>query len=197
MGLLDEGVRLFPDYTDLFYLKAIGHFMQGETDRAEALLCRCLAMGDAPWEKYVASPGAGSFLALCTLGTIYAQKGDIDNALAMFVRAAGMPGAYEEALERITFVCRRLSVPPEHFLEKHGMRNSRSLSTASRALTKMGRFGESLRYLDLAGRLVAQAPPPRDFGYMLQALDFLLAGFSRHIKRGLPENSPLCSRLVI
>jgi len=197
VGLLDEGMRLFPDYTDLFYLKAIGHFMQGETDRAEALLCRCLAMGDAPWEKYVASPGAGSFLALCTLGTIYAQKGDINNALAMFVRAAGMPGAYEEALERITFVCRRLSVPPEHFLEKHGMRNSRSLSTASRALTKMGRFGESLRYLDLAGRLVAQEPPPRDFGHILQALDFLLAGFSRHIARGLPENSPLRSQLVI
>lgn len=195
--VLDEAISMFPDYTDLIYLQAVVRFVLGETEEAKLLLHRCLEMGDAPWEKYIASPGTGGFKAMCSLGTIYSQKGDTEKALNIFLEAAGIPGAFEQAVESIVFLKEKLPVPLERFLEVRGLLNSRSLSLAAKSLAKMGRYKDSLNYLALAGERAASEPPPRDFANITQAINMLLSRFSWEVLDSLPKDSKLKNRLTV
>ncbi|MEW6447569.1 MAG: glycosyltransferase [Bacillota bacterium] len=193
----ERALTLFPDYTDLVYTQAVARFILGEIERAEPLLNRCLEMGDAPWEKYLASPGTGGFKALCSLGTLYARRGESDRALKTFAEAAGIPGAFEQAVESIAFLQDQLPTSLERFLEEHGILNSRSLSVASRCLAKMGRYKESLNYLALAAERIAGEPAPRDFARITQAIDFLIKRFHGQVSQKLPEDSRFRSCLIV
>lgn len=191
LTVLERATIRYPDYTDLVYLQAIAHFMRGNIEVSEQLFKRCLEMGDAPWEKYLATPGTGHNKAKCSLGTIYARKGNVDRALETFLEAAGLPGAFEQAIESIIFIRDKLSVPIERFLEQNGLLNVRSVSTASRCLAKMGRYKESLKYLALAGDLIKNEPPPRNYAVITQSIDLLLTRYLWHAVQPLPEDSPL------
>lgn len=163
LDVLRRGLELFPDYTDLVYLSAVAHFMLGRDERSERLFRRCLQLGPAPWEKYVVSPGTDSFKALCSLGTLYARRGDAGQALEAFLRAAAMPPAFERAVEGLVFLRGMLSEPLEQILERDGLLNPRSLGVVSRTLARAGLYEESLRYLELSYEMTARQSPPRDF----------------------------------
>ncbi len=178
-GILEEASGLFPDYTDLTYLLAIAHYTLGNADAAETLLRRCLSLGDAPWQKYLASPGTGSFKAMNSLGTILAQRGLVFEAADLLFQAAVLPGGFEQALEGIVVLSDKLSVPLEQILENKGLLNSVSLSAASKSSAKMLRFQDSLRYLAMACDQVAQEPAPRSFTGITQAVDLLIQAFCR------------------
>ncbi len=99
--ILEEGADLYPDYTDLQYLLAIARFMMGNTKEAERMLRRCLEKGDTPWQKHLANPGTGSFKAMCSLGTVLTQQGNVAEALELLMKAAQQPGGPEQAIEGI------------------------------------------------------------------------------------------------
>ncbi|MEW6726087.1 MAG: glycosyltransferase [Bacillota bacterium] len=196
LPVLEQGTGLFPDYTDLFYVLANVLFLLKQTEEAESLLNRCLEMGDASWQKYVISPGAGSFKAACLLGIVLAQKGSVSRALEIFVEAARTPEAFERAIKSLVFIKDRLSVPLPRFLEKHDLLSPQSLSVASAYLAATGKFEESLAYLKMAGDLAARQRPPRDFASVTRAIDGLLTSYWWQAVRSLPEQSPLRSLLM-
>jgi tetratricopeptide (TPR) repeat protein len=70
-----EGLDLFPGFTDLVLEQAQVARARGETDRAAALLARCLELGDAP-SRYSSTVGCGSYLALVALAELEAERGD-------------------------------------------------------------------------------------------------------------------------
>ncbi|MFZ5898316.1 MAG: glycosyltransferase [Bacillota bacterium] len=196
LPVLEQGTGLFPDYTDLFYVLANVLFLLKRTEEAECLLNRCLEMGDAPWQKYITSPGAGSFKALCLLGIVHAQKGNVSRALEIFVEAARTPEAFERAIKSLVLIKDRLSIPLPRFLEKHNLLSPQSLSVASSYLALTGKFEESLAYLKMAGDLAARQRPPRDFLSITRAIDGLLTGYLQQATRSLPAQSPLRSLLT-
>jgi tetratricopeptide (TPR) repeat protein len=65
----DEGLEVFPGFTDLVYHQANIAKERGDIDAARALFRRCLEMGDAP-SKYSAIVGCGSYMALMALAAI-------------------------------------------------------------------------------------------------------------------------------
>jgi hypothetical protein len=186
--VLDRGLRLFPDFTDLVYLKAISRFMLGDTDSPPALLQQCLEMGDAPWHKYPSNPGTGGFKALCSLGVILAQRGDLGKALPMLVQAASLPDALEEAMESLTQVLVKSKMSVTSFLEENNLLNPRNLSLVAGALAKMGLYRDSLQYLTTTSGLIQQAPSPRDFNPLFQGIHRLVAGFCQDKGKDWPQD---------
>ena len=75
----DEGLQLFPGFTDLVFEQ--GHAYAGESRLAEAgeHFERCVEMGDAP-SKYSATVGCGTFLALVSLAEVRRIQGRIGEA---------------------------------------------------------------------------------------------------------------------
>ncbi len=65
----DEGLEVFPGFTDLVYHQANIAKERGDVESARALFRRCLEMGDAP-AKYSAIVGCGSYMALMALAAI-------------------------------------------------------------------------------------------------------------------------------
>jgi glycosyltransferase involved in cell wall biosynthesis len=178
-GILDEALGLFPDYTDLTYLLAVAHSALGNTEAAETLLRRCLELGDAPWQKYLVSPGTGSFKAMHSLGTVLAQRGLFAEAADLLFQATALPGGFEQAIEGIVVLSDKLDVPLEQILEEKGLLNPVSISAAAKTCAKMLRFQDSLRYLDMACDEVVRGPAPRNFTCIVQAIDLLIKMFCR------------------
>jgi tetratricopeptide (TPR) repeat protein len=65
----DEGLELFPGFTDLVFQKAWIARSRGDDAGARELFQRCLEMGDAP-SKYSSVVGTGTYLALIALAQI-------------------------------------------------------------------------------------------------------------------------------
>lgn len=62
LAVLDEATGLYPDYTDLYHLRAGVRLAVGDGDGALADVCRCLEKGDAP-PRYDGHQGIGGRLA--------------------------------------------------------------------------------------------------------------------------------------
>ena len=69
-----EGLRVYPDHTDLVFQLALCAHDEGDDEQAAELAERCLAMGDAD-ARYAATMGTGSFLALSLLADIRRKQG--------------------------------------------------------------------------------------------------------------------------
>lgn len=65
----DEGLEVFPGFTDLVYHQANIAKERGDAESAKALFRRCIEMGDAP-SKYSAIVGCGSYMALMALSAL-------------------------------------------------------------------------------------------------------------------------------
>ncbi|HET8672039.1 MAG TPA: tetratricopeptide repeat protein, partial [Thermoleophilaceae bacterium] len=71
----EEGLEIFPGFTDLVLEQAYCAKEQGDLDRAAELIERCLEMGDAP-SRYSAMVGCGSYIALGALADIRREQRD-------------------------------------------------------------------------------------------------------------------------
>lgn len=90
---VEEGLRAFPDHTDLVLELALCARQEGELAEAERLARRCLAMGDAP-AQYVATVGSGSYLALSLLADLRHEQGDVAEAEELYRRCLREHPAY-------------------------------------------------------------------------------------------------------
>jgi len=195
LELLDKALLIFPDYTDLVYLKAIIQFMLGKAGEAEKLFYQCLEMGETPWEKYVGNPGTGSFKAMCSLATIFIRKGEYEKALQYVLEAANFPGGFEQAMENLVILQDKLTVSVDKILQSRGLFNSSSISLLARSYAKMGHYKESLSYLNKAIEQL-EKESPRQFSSLINAIEMLLWFFWNQALNSLPQNSPLKTYLI-
>jgi hypothetical protein len=75
LAAVEDGLRVYPDHTDLVMESALVARAERRVADAESLLHRCLEMGDAP-SRYAATAGTGTFLALTLLAEIAIGRGD-------------------------------------------------------------------------------------------------------------------------
>lgn len=77
----DEALEIFPGYTDIVLEQALAAGAGGDLDREEALLRRCLEMGDGP-SRYSATLGCGTYRPLVALADVLRRRGALDEAEA-------------------------------------------------------------------------------------------------------------------
>lgn len=184
--VLDQAVKSFSDYTDLYYLQAITLFMTGDIEKAKKLFERCLEMGDVSWHKYIMNPGTGSFKALCSLATIYIQKGDSKKALELLLEASSFPGGYRRAIEGIVqvFTGLKMDLTLEDYLRKQELFDLETLVLIVEIFSEMGVYEKSLDYLDMAYEC-GQLPQ------LLQSIESIIYNFTVELKNELKNDSSL------
>lgn len=79
MAVGDEVLEIFPGFTDVVLEQALAAVAGGDGDRAEALLRRCLQMGDGP-SRYSATVGCGTYRALVVLADVLRRRGAVEEA---------------------------------------------------------------------------------------------------------------------
>ncbi|MGI9657437.1 MAG: tetratricopeptide repeat-containing glycosyltransferase family 2 protein [Gaiellaceae bacterium] len=109
----DEGLRVFPDHTDLVFEAALCALAIDDLDAARLHATTCLDMGDAP-ARYSATVGSGSFLALNLLGEIAQRQGNPEAAEEVWRRSlAEHPNYLAPVLPLATTMFDRGATPAE------------------------------------------------------------------------------------
>jgi glycosyltransferase involved in cell wall biosynthesis/Tfp pilus assembly protein PilF len=78
----DEGLELYPDFTDLVYAQGMAALALHDEQTAEVKLRRAIAMGDAP-ASYTSIVGIGSYFPRLVLAERALKRGDSDEALEL------------------------------------------------------------------------------------------------------------------
>jgi tetratricopeptide (TPR) repeat protein len=81
MTVGDEVLEIFPGFTDIVLEQALAAGSAGDAEREEALLRRCLEMGDGP-SRYSATVGCGTYRALVVLADVLRRRGALEEAEA-------------------------------------------------------------------------------------------------------------------
>ncbi len=82
----DEGLEIFPGFTDLVFEQAQCARELGDLEKAAELVERCLEMGDAP-SRYSPMVGCGSYLALGMMADIRREQGDFPTAQRLLIES--------------------------------------------------------------------------------------------------------------
>jgi tetratricopeptide (TPR) repeat protein len=141
-ALLQQGLDVFPDHTDLVLELALCAFEDRDLGEAEKLGLRCLEMGDAPAE-YVATAGSGTYLAVCFLAELERKHGDAAKAEALYRRSLSeYPGYLSPILPLVDLMLARGADPAEIEAE---LPSGRPLATllAATALYEAGHNAEA------------------------------------------------------
>jgi tetratricopeptide (TPR) repeat protein len=78
----DDGLEIFPGFTDLVFEKAHSYAAEGRLDEAGEAFELCIKMGDAP-SRYSATVGCGTFLAVVSAADVHRIQGRRTEAIAM------------------------------------------------------------------------------------------------------------------
>lgn len=100
-ALSNEGIDQFPDYTDLWYERAVGAFSGGDHQTGLDSIEQCLRLGDSSRE-YIASGGCGSWKAWGLLGAVYEEKNEPAAAFNAFQTAARLNPQFTPNLTGLT-----------------------------------------------------------------------------------------------
>ncbi len=183
--IADAGQKAFPDYTDLFYLQAIAHGLVGQVKEAEALLLKCLQMGETAWWNYLCSPGTGHYKALLSLGSIYVGQKRFQEAVGVFLQAAKISQSCEPAIEHITALHGGSSVPIDILLKDQGLFNWKNIIIAARTFAKMGKRMESWECLNFLDELTV-IDQPEFLERMIGLVETHLLSIKGHIMKYAP-----------
>ncbi len=107
----DAGLAELPDFTDLVLEQAHLAIDEGDAERAETLLRRCLALGDAP-SRYCPTIGAGTFLAATALAGVRFRAGDVDGAARLLEDTLAEHPRYLGVVEPLATVLLAAGRPP-------------------------------------------------------------------------------------
>lgn len=108
----DEGLAIFPGFTDLVFEQATVARQRGDAARAIELFERCLEMGDAP-SRYSSTVGSGTYLALVTLAELRRECGELEAAEQLLTRCVDEhPGYLGAVLPLASTMLARGTEPP-------------------------------------------------------------------------------------
>lgn len=85
--ILDEGLDMFPDYTDLHYLQGVAHYQRQEWVYGLRCYARCIEMGDPPIPPYSVERGISSYRAYFAMGQVYQIIGKTAEAVVAYREA--------------------------------------------------------------------------------------------------------------
>ena len=148
----DEGLTVFPGFTDLVYFK--GWALMSAKREAEAAEAweTCLAMGDAP-SRYTAGLGAGSFMSLYALAYMHMSRGENEPARELLDRCLAEHPGFSPAVGPYLTVRLAQGVTGDDALAEVEQRLQGTLSTSARFLIATALHG--------AGALVTAEPQYR------------------------------------
>ncbi|MDI6799987.1 MAG: glycosyltransferase [Actinomycetota bacterium] len=86
LEVIEDSLKIFPDFTDLEFIRGLIYKEQKKYDSAITSFERCLAMGEAPL-RYVSQRGSGSYQAHDGLGMVYGEMGYVHEAISSFANA--------------------------------------------------------------------------------------------------------------
>lgn len=156
--VVDDAAEVFPDYTDLVYLRGLAHFQQQKYGEAIGDFRRCLEMGDAG-HPYIAEVGVGGLRAWLALGQVYERLGDDHNAVRAYTRAIQEDPRSPLAVQYLGVLLLRQE-PAEavcDFFARHvDLASTDVLEALAAVFASSGRYREAAAYLDAA---IAQAGP--------------------------------------
>jgi glycosyltransferase involved in cell wall biosynthesis len=103
-------LSLFPGFTDIVLEQAFAARALGDAAAEEALLRRCLEMGDAP-SRYSPTVGSGSSIALIALADVLRRRGAADEAEAALRRCLDEHPRFLSSVEPYASALLRRGVP--------------------------------------------------------------------------------------
>ena len=106
----DEALEIFPGFTDIVLEQALAAGAAGDLDREEALLRRCLEMGDGP-SRYSATVGCGRFRALVALADALRRRGAAGGGRACCARCLQEHPGFLAAVDPYAAALLRRGVP--------------------------------------------------------------------------------------
>lgn len=96
----ESGIRLFPDYPDLFHIKAVIHSNSGDKTLAKDAFLQAIQIGTAPMQYHTDS-GIGTFLSTYGLGQVYEETGEDDHAIHWYAETVKHNSQLSRPLQRI------------------------------------------------------------------------------------------------
>lgn len=99
--VLDEGIGIYKDFTDLYFLKALALFEDGDHSRAALTIGQCLALGPAPSPPYITNSGYCGYRANLLAGQIYEHLGLMADAAGHYSRAFASNRSFLPPLYRL------------------------------------------------------------------------------------------------
>ncbi len=151
---LEKGLRLYPDFTDLVFLKGTLHTRQGQYPLAVEAFRRCAAMGPAPVPPYSADSGLGGYKAHFALGQVYEAMGNQAESARSYFECYKTNTGHLQALYRLASVLAQegdlagVRVLFEKFFD---LSRADHLVTLSDILYTVGDYDGALNYLNLSG----------------------------------------------
>lgn len=95
ISLIKRELSLYPDYTDLIYLKALAEVRLKKYNKALHSFQRCLISGEVS-ERYISSNGVGSFFAHFGLGQIHEKFSEKEEAIAQYFSALELNAVFRK-----------------------------------------------------------------------------------------------------
>ncbi|OPH61211.1 hypothetical protein BC351_14795 [Paenibacillus ferrarius] len=96
----ESGIRLFPDYPDLFHIKAVIHSSIGDKTLARDAFLQAIQIGTAPMQYHTDS-GIGTFLSTYGLGQVHEEIGEDNNAIHWYAETIRHNSQMSRPLQRI------------------------------------------------------------------------------------------------
>ena len=153
LDLIESGLRIYPDYTDLVYLRGIACAEQKRHAAAVGAFRQCLAMGPAPVPPYVADPGVAGFKAHYALARVYEEMGKLDQAVSCYRAAFESNTAYLDPLYRLGAILGRgddLEAVRDSLNRYFDLANPSHLIVLADIFFKIERYSVPLEYLNQA-----------------------------------------------
>lgn len=99
--LLKEAIPLFPDYTDLFYLRGVYFSQKHEWLLALKAFAMCIEMGDPPLPPYTIEKGISTYRAYFAMGQAFQSMSKIAEAIVAYRKAFEMNSTFTQAFLRL------------------------------------------------------------------------------------------------
>lgn len=109
---VDEGLKYYPNYTDLEYLRGSIYHETGKLGKAIKSFEKCLSLGDPP-PVLSFIIGVGGYLSSYALGNIYHQISDLDSALKYYNETLKLNPKFYDAIYKIGNIITNLSIEQE------------------------------------------------------------------------------------
>ncbi|MHB9146437.1 MAG: tetratricopeptide repeat-containing glycosyltransferase family 2 protein [Symbiobacteriia bacterium] len=121
LAVLEEGIDLWSDYTELHYLQGFLLLRKHLYGEALAAWKRCTLLGEPP-ARYMSTEGVGSYLAYEQIGLLQMRLQEHAEAIAAFAAALQANGDYSRPLYHLAKALSKMGQSPDQvsqYLETH------------------------------------------------------------------------------